>query len=117
MQFYHGHNQILYLTNDAKINKPDYVHISLNQLPKDVNEGEKILLDDGKIHLIVVHTNQKDTIKTKVLAGGVLYSRKGVNLPDTKISVSSLTKKDKEDLKIAIDQEVDWVGFSFVRHA
>ena len=110
-------NQILYLTNDAKINKPDYVHISLNQLPKDVNEGEKILLDDGKIHLIVVHTNKKDTIKTKVLAGGVLYSRKGVNLPDTKISVSSLTKKDKEDLKIAIDQGVDWVGFSFVRSA
>ena len=87
------------------------------QLPTDVNEGERILLDDGKIHLEVKETNQKDEIKTEVIAGGVLYSKKGVNLPNTKISTSSLTAKDKADLEVALAQEVDWVGFSFVRSA
>jgi pyruvate kinase len=110
-------NQDFYLTTLKSSLKKPSAYISLEQIPKDVKKGEKILLDDGKIHLIVEETNKKDTVKTKVLAGGVLYSRKGVNLPDTKISVSSLTNKDKEDLKVALDQEVDWVGFSFVRSA
>tara|TARA_Y100000385_G_scaffold118900_1_gene123757 strand:+ start:1657 stop:3081 length:1425 start_codon:yes stop_codon:yes gene_type:complete len=110
-------NQDFYLTTDKKSKIDKSAYISLEQLPKDVKKGEKILLDDGKIHLIVDQTNNKDTIKTKVLSGGILFSRKGVNLPETNIKVSSLTKKDKEDLKVAIEQDVDWIGFSFVRSA
>ena len=110
-------NQDFFLTTDEKCIKKNYAYVSLEQLPKDVKKGEKILLDDGKIHLMVEKTNNEDTIKTKVLSGGILFSRKGVNLPETNIKVSSLTKKDKEDLKVAIEQDVDWVGFSFVRSA
>ena len=110
-------NDEFYLTTLKEHQLPLAASISLKQLPLDVKKGEKILLDDGKIHLIVKETNKKDTIKTKVIAGGILFSRKGVNLPDTNISVSSLTKKDKEDLKVAIEQKVDWIGFSFVRSA
>ena len=109
--------QDFYLTTLKKHSLDAAAYISLEQLPRDVKKGEKILLDDGKIHLEVIETNKKDTVKTKVIAGGILYSRKGVNLPDTNISVSSLTKKDKKDLKVAIDQDVDWIGFSFVRSA
>ncbi len=110
-------NQNFYLTTEQSCEKKNFAFISLKQLPKDVKKGEKILLDDGKITLLVEKTNNRDTIKTKVLSGGILFSRKGVNLPETNINVSSLTKKDKEDLKIAIQQDVDWVGFSFVRSA
>ena len=110
-------NDEFYLTTLKNHQLPLAANISLKQLPIDVKKGEKILLDDGKIHLIVKETNKKDTIKTRVIAGGILYSRKGINLPDTNISVSSLTKKDKEDLKVAIEQKVDWIGFSFVRSA
>ena len=100
-----------------QIPKGKSAFVNYSQLPTDVNEGERILLDDGKIHLEVKETNQKDVIKTEVIAGGVLYSKKGVNLPNTKISTSSLTAKDKADLEVALAQEVDWVGFSFVRSA
>jgi pyruvate kinase len=86
-------NQDFYLTTDKKSKIDNSAYISLEQLPKDVKKGEKILLDDGKIHLMVDQTNNKDTIKTKVLSGGILFSRKGVNLPETNIKVSSLTKK------------------------
>ena len=110
-------NDEFYLTTLKNHKLPLAANISLKQLPIDVKKGEKILLDDGKIHLIVKDTNKKDTIKTIVIAGGILYSRKGINLPDTNISDSSLTKKDKEDLKVAIEQKVDWIGFSFVRSA
>ena len=106
-----------YLTTLEKHELKPAASISLQQLPKDVQKGEQILLDDGKIHLEVVETNQVDTVKTKVIAGGILYSRKGVNLPNTEISVSSLTEKDKADLTVALEQKVDWVGFSFVRSA
>ena len=91
--------------------------ISYLDLPKDVNPGEKILLDDGKIILEVVSTDGSSKVVTKVIEGGQLYSNKGVNLPNSKISTPSLTKKDFEDLKVAIKNEVDWIGFSFVRSA
>ena len=103
-------------TNDKK-SIENAAFVSYDRLAKDVKKNEFILLDDGKIHLKVTETNGKDIIKTKVIAGGVLYSRKGVNLPNTKISTSSLTEKDKNDLKVALEQGVDWVGFSFVRSA
>ena len=91
--------------------------INYEALPKDVRPGELILLDDGKIHLEVISTNGVDEVETKVLYGGVLSSNKGVNLPNTKISLPSLTEKDLEDLDFAIRNNFDWIGLSFVRSA
>jgi pyruvate kinase len=91
--------------------------INYESLPKDVLPGERILLDDGKIHLEVISTNGKDEIKVKVIHGGVLSSNKGVNLPNTQISLPCLTEKDLKDLKFAIDEDFDWIGLSFVRSA
>ena len=105
------------LTNSEKKRTKLSAFISYKGLPSDVKKGEKILLDDGKIVLETIHTDKKTTITTKVIAGGLLYSRKGVNLPDTVISTSSLTEKDKADLEVALNNNVDWVGFSFVRNA
>lgn len=91
--------------------------INYEALPKDTQPGELILLDDGKIHLEVIATNGLDEIKAKVLHGGVLSSNKGVNLPNTNISLPSLTEKDLEDLDFAIKYDFDWIGLSFVRSA
>ncbi|QIE59810.1 pyruvate kinase [Rasiella rasia] len=93
------------------------VYMNYDNFPKDVNPGERVLLDDGKLMFEVLETNKKDTVKTKVIQGGPLRSRKGVNLPNTNISLPALTKKDKEDAVFAISQEVDWIALSFVRHA
>ncbi len=91
--------------------------INYEQLPQDVNKGEYILLNDGKLTLEVVSTNGENEIVAKVIHGGILSSKKGVNLPNTEISMPSLTEKDKEDLSFALDQNVDWIGLSFVRSA
>ncbi len=93
------------------------VFITYEQFPLDVKEGETILIDDGKIRLQVISTNKKDTVLTKVINGGYLSSKKGVNLPDTAISLPCLTQKDLADLKFAFSHEVDWIGLSFVRRA
>ncbi len=95
------------------------VRFSINylQLPQDVSPGEKILLDDGKIMLEVITTNGKTEITCKIIQGGILSSKKGVNFPNTKISLPSLTEKDQLDLEFALDHEVDWIGLSFVRSA
>jgi pyruvate kinase len=92
-------------------------YITYKQLPCDVKQGETILIDDGKIQLKVLKTNAKDTVKTEVIEEGELSSKKGVNLPNTKISLPALTKKDKKDLKFAIEMQVDWIALSFVRSA
>ncbi len=93
------------------------LYITYKQLPNDVFPGETILIDDGKIQVKVLETNKKDKVKAEVIEGGALSSKKGVNLPNTKISLPALTKKDKKDLLFAIEQEVDWVALSFVRSA
>jgi pyruvate kinase len=90
-------------------------YMTYEQFPMDVNEGEDILIDDGKIRLTVVSTNRKDTVLTRVINGGVLSSHKGVNLPNTAVSLPCLTEKDIEDLNFALSQNVDWIGLSFVR--
>ena len=69
------------------------------------------------VKLEATYTNQKDTVKAKVIHGGKLSSKKGVNLPNTKISLPSLTEKDFEDAKFIIEQQLDWVALSFVRSA
>ncbi len=89
--------------------------INYVNLPRDVSSGERILLDDGKLILEVISSDKKSIIQCKVIQGGILSSKKGVNFPNTKISLPSLTEKDCNDLLFALEQEVDWVGLSFVR--
>ena len=79
-------------------------YMNYGQLPTDVKPGEQILLDDGKLRLEVVKSNEVDEVETKVLVGGVLSSNKGVNLPNTLISLPSLTEKDESDLNSAFSQ-------------
>lgn len=93
------------------------VYMNYDNFPKDVKVGERILLDDGKLMFEVLETNNKNEVKAAVIQGGPLRSRKGVNLPNTNISLPALTKKDKEDAVFAISQKVDWIALSFVRHA
>jgi len=90
-------------------------YLSYERLPADVAIGERILVDDGKLIFEVCGSNKKDTVTTKVIAGGPLSSKKGVNLPHTKISQPSLTEKDIKDAKFILDHNVDWIALSFVR--
>ena len=92
------------------------IYINYESLPKDITEGEKILIDDGKIILKVIDTNKKDQIKTEVIQGGEISSNKGFNLPNTNISQPALTDKDIKDAIFSAKQNVDWIALSFVRH-
>jgi len=92
------------------------IFINYESLPKDITEGEKILIDDGKIILKVIDTNKKDQIKTEVIQGGEISSNKGFNLPNTNISQPALTDKDIKDAIFSAKQNVDWIALSFVRH-
>ena len=91
------------------------LYVNYKNLAKDINEGEKILLDDGKIILKTLSTNKKDLINAEVVQGGEVSSNKGFNLPNTKISLSPLTDKDIKDAILAIKENVDWLALSFVR--
>ncbi len=91
------------------------IYITYPQFPSDVKLGETVLIDDGKIHLKVIDTNLKDEVRCEILVGGILSSKKGVNLPNTKISLPCLTVKDIRDLEFALEQDFDWIGLSFVR--
>ena len=102
-------------SNNKKDNKSIFVNYS--NFAKDVKKGDRILLDDGKIALKVIQTDSKDKVKAKVIFGGILKSNKGVNLPDTKISLPCLTQKDKKDLTFILGEKIDWIGLSFVRRA
>jgi pyruvate kinase len=91
------------------------VYMNYKEFPKDVNPGEKILLDDGKLMFEALETNRTTEVLCKVIQGGPLKSKKGVNLPNTKVSLPALTKKDIKDALFAIEQKVDWIALSFVR--
>ncbi len=93
------------------------VYMNYSNFPKDVKSGERVLLDDGKLIFEVVSSNNKDTVKAKVIQGGPLRSKKGVNLPNTNISLPALTEKDVKDAIFACSLQVDWIALSFVRHA
>ena len=105
------------IQTDEIVGSKDSFSINYEKLPEDVQRGESILLDDGKLMLEVESTDRKAEIICKVIQGGVLSSKKGVNFPNTKISMPSLTNKDESDLDFAIAQDVDWIGLSFVRTA
>lgn len=104
-----------YFTNEKCIGTKDQVYISYPDFHKDVRIGEKILLDDGKIEVLVIEVESDNRVKVMVVSPGVLSSKKGVNLPDTKISLPSLSEKDLNDLDFIISQEIDWIALSFVR--
>ena len=102
---------------DKVLGTAEKISINYTELPKEVKTGERILLDDGKIVLEVVSTDGSKEIRVKIINGGILSSKKGVNFPNTKISLPSLTEKDRLDLEFAIENKVDWIGLSFVRSA
>ena len=106
----------LIFTTDQLPGVPGRVSMSYAQFPRDVKPGEQVLLDDGKLRLEVLATDGEKEVRTRVLHGGKLSSNKGVNLPNTRISLPCLTEKDRRDLEFALEQDVDWVGLSFVRN-
>ena len=106
--------EIIITTNEC-IGTAQKVYLNYLEFPKDVAVDDQVLMDDGKLRLQVKSTNQKDEVVCTVVNGGTLSSKKGVNLPNTKISLPSLTKKDRLDLDFALAQDVDWIGLSFVR--
>lgn len=105
------------ITTRELIGDEKRIHITYENFPNDVKENEIILLDDGKLQLKVLSTNHKDTVMCQVVHGGVLTSRKGVNLPNTKVSIPSLTDEDLDNLHFALDNGADWIAMSFVRSA
>ena len=106
-----------YIHFNTNPKKKEDIYISYSKFPKDVQKGDRVLLDDGKISLQVLETNQKNRVKLKVVFGGLLKSNKGVNLPNTRISLPCLTKKDKKDLEFILEEKIEWIGLSFVRSA
>src|SRR5690606_1053248 len=107
--------EILTFTNEEVMGTKERIYVSYPNLHADVKIGDKIMLDDGKMEVVVVGIENNNDVKVEVLLGGVLYSNKGINLPDTKISLPALTEKDLEDLEFIIKEELDWVALSFVR--
>ena len=108
--------QIIFTSKEC-IGTSEKVYISYKNFPRDVHPGESILLDDGKLNLKIKSTNKVDEVVAIVEHGGKLSSNKGVNLPNTKISLPCLTEKDLKDLDFALQMNVSWVGLSFVRNA
>ena len=108
---------VLTFTNEKCEGDSTKVYMTYERFPQDVKVGEKILIDDGKLVLEVIETNEKVTVKAKTIQGGPLSSKKGVNLPNTNVSLPALTEKDIEDAKFMLDNEFDWIALSFVRHA
>ncbi|WP_034918030.1 pyruvate kinase [Gillisia sp. CAL575] len=110
-------DQIIFATGKEFKGTKSRVYMNYEQFPRDVQPGERILLDDGKLMFEIVSTNKTDEVVAKVIQGGPLKSKKGVNLPNTKISLPALTEKDIKDAIFACELEVDWIALSFVRNA
>lgn len=110
-------DEIIFETGERFEGTKERVYMTYDRFPQDAKPGERILLDDGKLIFEVVSTDKKTQVKAKVIQGGPLKSKKGVNLPNTNISQPALTEKDIEDAIFAIKQDVDWIALSFVRHA
>ncbi len=110
-------DQLSFCTGEEFEGTKEKVYMNYDKFPRDVNPGERVLLDDGKLIFEVLETNRKDEVKVMVIQGGPLRSKKGVNLPNTNISFPALTSKDKADAIFAIEQKVDWMALSFVRNA
>ena len=109
-------DRIVFTTEKIEEGTADHVYMNYQSFPKDVKAGERILLDDGKLIFEVESTDGQSEVVTSVVQGGPLKSNKGVNLPNTEVSLPALTEKDVKDAVFAIEQEVDWIALSFVRH-
>jgi len=110
-----GH-ELVFTTSECTCTA-DRLYITYPEFARDVQVGEDLLLDDGKLLFRVMETNGVDEVKAKVIHGGILSSKKGVNLPNTKVSLPSLTEKDKRDLAFILEHKLDWIALSFVRKA
>ena len=106
---------VLTFVNEPCEGTMEKIYMSYESFARDVKVGERVLVDDGKLELEVLETDKKDTVKLRVVFGGVLHSNKGVNLPNTKISLPCLTEKDLKDLDFILTQPVNWIALSFVR--
>ncbi len=104
-------------TNEKVVGSATKVYMSYAHFANDVNIDEIILIDDGKLRVKIVSTDKKSEVKGVFLNGGFLSSNKGVNLPQTKITLPSLTEKDRADLDFALSHDFEWIGLSFVRTA
>lgn len=106
---------ITFTTAEDILGTAKKVFMKYQNFPNDVNPGERILLDDGKLIFEIVETDKKSEVKARVIQGGELKSKKGVNLPNTKISLPAMTEKDVADAIFAIEQNLDWIALSFVK--
>tara|TARA_B110000037_G_scaffold53646_1_gene65832 strand:- start:1677 stop:3104 length:1428 start_codon:yes stop_codon:yes gene_type:complete len=109
-------NKMISITDEKKLSTAEELFVSYKNLHKDVSEGERILINDGNIELKVISMND-NKVQAEIIYGGVLTSKKGVNLPDTDLTTPTLTEKDHKDLQFAIEHEANWVALSFVRKA
>ena len=107
---------ILTFTNEKCVGTLERIYVSYPNLAGDVRIGNIILIDDGKFEVMVKDILRNGDVKVQVVLGGILSSKKGINLPDTKISLPALTDKDLVDLDFIIEQQCDWVALSFVRN-
>lgn len=109
-------DEVRFLTDAPFVGNREKAYMTYKNFPNDVKAGERILLDDGKLIFEVVRTEASEVV-ARVIQGGPFKSKKGVNLPNTDISLPALTAKDIEDAKFAISQNVDWLALSFVRNS
>ncbi|MGN6351793.1 MAG: pyruvate kinase [Parafilimonas sp.] len=113
-----NNGDILTFTSKEKvIGTKEKIYVSYPNLHEDVKVGDKILIDDGKLEVVVIEVTPDDDVKVAVSYGGILMPKKGVNLPDTDISLPALTEKDISDLEFILQHNVDWIALSFVRKA
>ena len=108
-------DRVIFSTEKPFIGNSKKAYMNYKNFPKDVSKGERILLDDGKLIFEVISTNKKNEVEAKVIQGGDFKSKKGVNLPNTNISLPALTEKDIQDAEYMFTQDIDWIALSFVR--
>lgn len=108
---------LTFTSKEKVVGTKEKIYVSYPNLHADVKVGDKILIDDGKLEVVVIDITADDEVKVAVTYGGMLLPKKGVNLPDTAISLPAMTEKDIIDLAFILEQELDWVALSFVRKA
>ncbi|MEN9638323.1 MAG: hypothetical protein RLZZ262_191, partial [Bacteroidota bacterium] len=109
--------QKIQISTTKQIGTNKVIYTNYKEFARDVKAGETVLLDDGKLVMNILTTNGKDLVECEVVQGGPLSNKKGLNLPNTKVSLPSLSEKDLADLDFALSEDVDWIGLSFVRNA
>ena len=103
-------------TTQKIVGNKEKIYVSYSRLAQDLKIGERIFLDDGKMEVRATEILNEHEIKIRVSLGGTLLPKKGVNLPDSKLTMPSLTEKDIADLDFILENDLDWVALSFVRH-